>query len=273
MTVKKTAVRALLSLLFVTQIYPLVWLLLYSFKKNDEILSGGFLSLPKAMQWSNYETAYVSGKFLRYLLNSLLVTGVTLAAVLLLGAMASYAIGRFEWKGGKWVLILFLIGIMIPIQSTLLPLVVLFKKLDILNTYLAMILPYIAFSLPLAIFILTGFFKTLPRELEESATIDGASIYRTFRSVILPITVPPIMTVTIVTFITIWNEYIMAATFTSSIHLKTLPFGVYSFVGKYTTNYGVVGAYLVMAVVPVLIIYFALAEKITKGMVAGAVKG
>lgn len=273
MTLKKTAVWALLALLFATQTYPLLWLLIYSFKTNNEIMSGAFFSLPKAMQWSNYENAFVTGHFLRYLMNSVLVTSVTLLAALALGTMLSYAISRFEWKGAKWVLLLFIVGIMIPMQATLLPLVVLFRKIHVLDTYFAMILPYVAFSLPLAVFILSGFFKALPRELEESATIDGASIYMTFRSVILPVTVPPIMTVTIVTFITIWNEYIMASTFISSIQLKTLPFGVYSFVGKYTTNYGVIGAYLVMAVIPVVLVYFLLAEKITKGMVAGAVKG
>jgi raffinose/stachyose/melibiose transport system permease protein len=273
MKLKKLPVWLFVSLLFVTQIYPLLWLLLYSLKTNKEILSGSFLALPKALQWVNYQNALVNGNYPRYLLNSLIVTGVTLFLTLLLSSMVAYAIARFEWRWSKWAMLVFLIGLMIPTQSTLLPLVVLFKKLHILDSYLSLILPYVSFSIPMAVFILVGYFKTITRELEESASIDGASTYRTFRSVILPISVPSIVTVTILTFISVWNEYIMAATFISSSSLKTIPFGVYSYVGKYTTNYGAVGAYLVLGALPVLLIYFVLAEKITAGMVAGAVKG
>lgn len=273
MRIRKISVGLLFSVLFFTQIYPLVWLLLYSFKSNEEILSGTFFALPDVMIWSNYIDAYVKGNYIRNLLNSLFVTGVTLAATLMLSAMVGYAIARFRWRWSSAVMIIFIVGMMIPIQSTLLPLVVLFKKLHISDTYLSMILPYIAFSIPLAVFVLTGFLRTIPHELEESASMDGASIYHIFIRIILPISIPPIVTVTILTFISIWNEYIMAATFISKPALKTLPFGIYSFVSKYSTNFGAIGAYLVLGAIPVLIIYFILAEKITKGMIAGAVKG
>jgi raffinose/stachyose/melibiose transport system permease protein len=272
-TIKKSLVYVFLSILFITQIYPLVWLTLYSIKTNEEILDGNFLSLPNAIQWHNYKDAYVAGHYLTYLFNSFFVTGVSMAATLLLCAMVSYAIARFHWKWGNAVMVVFLIGIMIPIQSTLLPLVIIFKHISVLNTYWSLILPYVAFSIPLAIFILSGFFKTIPYEIEESALVDGASIYRTFVSIIVPISIPPIMTVSILTFISIWNEYILAATFISSERLRTLPFGVYSFVSQYSTNFGAIGAYLMLGAVPVLIFYFLLSERITKGMVAGAVKG
>lgn len=265
--------RLLLAVLLVTQLYPLLWLLLYSLKTNEEILTGGLLVFPETLQWANYHDAIVSGGYFRYLGNSILVTGVTLAATLLLGSMLAYAIARFAWKWGNAVLLLFIIGMMIPLQSTLLPLVVIFKKIHILDTYASLMIPYIAFSLPLAVFILNSFFKSIPTELEESASIDGASVNRTFARIILPLAVPPLTTVTILTFIPTWNEYIMAATFINTDSLKTLPFGVYSFVGKYATNFGAIGAYLVMASLPVILIYFFLSEKIAKGMVAGAVKG
>nr|MBC9200838.1 carbohydrate ABC transporter permease [Paenibacillus sp. PL91] len=271
--IKKTIVRAFLALLIITQVYPLLWLVLYSFKTNEEILSSTFFALPQVMKWENYTNAFVNGHYLQYLWNSVIVTGISMIITLVLGAMVSYAIGRFKWKASKIVMLVFLIGIMIPTQATLIPLVVLFNKLHIMDTHLSLILPYIAFSVPMAVFILSEFYKGIPHELEESAAIDGASIYRIFISIIFPITIPPLMTVSIVTFINIWNEYIMAATFISSSHLKTLPFGIYSFVGKYTTNYGAIGAYLILGVIPVLIVYFLLADKITQGMVAGAVKG
>lgn len=269
----KSGVLIFLSVLVVTQLYPLLWLFTYSLKTNEEILSGSFFSLPQVAQWSNYTDALEAGNYWRYLFNSFFVTSVTMASVIVLAAMAAYAITRFQWKYGQILMLIFLLGMMIPLQSTLLPLMIIFKNMGILNTHLALILPYVAFSTPLAVFILSGFLKTIPHELEESAVMDGANVYRTFWSIILPISVPPIMTVCILTFINIWNEYILASTFISAERLKTLPFGVNSFVSQYSVNYGAIGAFLVLGALPVIVIYFLLSEKITKGMVAGAVKG
>ncbi|ULO04680.1 carbohydrate ABC transporter permease [Paenibacillus sp. 19GGS1-52] len=270
---KKGVVYLLFAIPVVTQLYPLLWLVLYSLKTNEEIMDGSFFSFPKAIQWHNYSEAYTSGSYLKYLTNSVFVTGVTMIFVILLASMAAYAISRFRWKYGNMVMTIFLMGMMIPMQATLLPLMIIFKHIHVLNTHWSLILPYVAFSTPIAVFILTGFMKAIPHEIEESAFIDGANIYRIFRSIILPVSVPPVMTVCILTFINIWNEYILAATFISSEKLKTLPFGVYTFVSQYSVNYGDIGAFLVMGALPVILIYFFLSNQITKGMVAGAVKG
>jgi len=261
------------GILLVTQLYPLLWLLIYSLKSNEEILSGQFFALPKAMQWANYAAAVEGGKYVRYLANSLLVTGVTMIGIILLATLTAFAIARFRWKYGQLLLLVYLLGMMIPMQGTLLPLMLIFKTMHILNTHLSLILPYIAFQTPIAIFILSSFMKSIPHEIEESAIVDGAGIFRIFRSIALPVAVPPIMTVCILTFISIWNEYILAATFISSERLKTLPFGINSFVSQYSVNYGAIGAFLVLGALPVMLIYFLLAEKITQGMVAGAIKG
>ncbi|WP_405174208.1 carbohydrate ABC transporter permease [Paenibacillus sp. FSL H8-0261] len=270
---KKGLVYLLFAIPVVTQLYPLLWLMLYSLKTNEEILGGSFFSFPKVFQWHNYSEAYKSGSYLKYLSNSVLVTGVTMIFVILLSSMVAYAISRFRWRYGNLVMTIFLMGMMIPMQATLLPLMIIFKNMHILNTHLSLILPYVAFSTPIAVFILSGFMKSIPHEIEESAFIDGASVYRIFRTIILPVSVPPVMTVCILTFINIWNEYILAATFISSEKLKTLPFGVYTFVSQYSVNYGNIGAFLVMGALPVILIYFFLSNQITKGMVAGAVKG
>ncbi|WP_027091384.1 carbohydrate ABC transporter permease [Cohnella thermotolerans] len=269
----KGLVFLLIAVLVVTQLYPLFWLLAYSLKTNEEILGGQFFALPAHWRWENYQEAYHNGHYLKYLGNSVFVTAVTMICVILLSSMVAYAISRFKIRFGPAVMLVFLVGMMIPMQATLLPLMKIFKFIDILNTHGALILPYIAFQMPIAVFILSGFIKSIPTEMEESAFIDGASVYRIFRSIILPISIPPVMTVCILTFITIWNEYIMAATFISSESLKTLPFGVYSFVSQYSVNYGDIGAFMVMGAAPVILIYFILSDKITKGMVAGAVKG
>lgn len=270
---KKGLVYLLFAIPLITQLYPLLWLVLYSLKTNEEILSGTFFALPKLPQWDNYRQAFQSGSYLRYLSNSVFVTGITMLSVILLSSMVAYAISRFRWRYGPVVMLVFLMGMMIPMQATLLPLMIIFKNMGILNSHLSLILPYIAFSTPIAVFILSGFMRSIPHEIEESAFVDGASVYRIFTQIILPISVPPVMTVCILTFISIWNEYILAATFISADRLKTLPFGVYTFVSQYSVNYGNIGAYLVMAALPVIIMYFFLSNQITKGMVAGAIKG
>lgn len=272
-SIKKGIVYVLIAILCVTQLYPLLWLLLYSLKSNEEILSGEFFSLPKSPVWENYSSAYKAGHYLQYLTNSVIITVVTMCLVILLSAMVAFAITRFRFKWGNAVMLVFLLGMMIPMQATLLPLMIMFRDAHILDTRLALILPYVAFATPIAVFILSGFMKGIPHEIEESAVIDGANTYRTFWSIIIPISIPPVVTVCILTFINIWNEYIMAATFISSEDLKTLPFGVYSFVSQYQVNFGSIGAFLVMGALPVILLYFFLSDKITKGMVAGAVKG
>jgi len=269
----RIVVFAFFGVLLVTQLYPLVWLLIYSLKTNEEILSGSFFSLPAVWQWGNYSDAIGSGNYWKYLYNSGFVTIVTMLCIILLASLTAFAITRFRWKYGQLVMLVFLLGMMIPMQATLLPLMLIFKNVDILNTHLSLILPYIAFQTPIAVFILSGFMRTIPTEIEESAIVDGAGVLRIFGTIVLPVSVPPIMTVCILAFINVWNEYIMAATFISSEKLKTLPFGVYSFVSQYSVNYGAIGAFLVLGALPVVLIYFLLAEKITKGMVAGAVKG
>lgn len=263
----------LFSVLFITQVYPLIWLLLYSFKTNEEILDGSFFSFPQTLQWNNYKQAYINGDYLTALMNSIIVTGTTLVITIVLSAMAAYAISRFRWRYGSLVLVLFMMGIMIPQQSVLLPLLIILKNIKLLDTYAALIFPYVAFAIPVCVFILTGFLRSIPHEIEESAFMDGASVPRMFVSIILPIAMPPITTATILTFISVWNEYIKAATFITSSSLKTLPFGVYSFISEFSTNYGTMGAFLVMAALPVVLFYFVMAQKITSGMVAGAIKG
>ena len=209
----------------------------------------------------------------QYLSNSVIVTGTTMLTVILLSAMVAFAISRFKWQYRQLVTLIFLLGMMIPMQATLLPLMIIFKNVHILNTRSSLIFPYIAFSTPIAVFILSGFMSAIPSEIEESAIIDGASIYRIFASIIIPISVPPVMTVCILTFITIWNEYILAATFISSEKLKTLPVR-YLYLRQpvfrqLRQNRCIHGSWRF----PVILVYFILSDKITKGMVAGAVKG
>lgn len=255
------------------QIYPLFWLLLFSFKSNDEIFGGNIMGLPHKWLISNYVTALTSGNVFRYFLNSVIVTGITIIISSVLIASASYAIARMKWKLSKPVLFIFLMGMMIPINATLLPIFLILQKVKLLNTYLALILPYIAFALPMGIFILTSFMISIPRELEEAAFIDGCNVYQVFIKIIIPIVRPALATIAIFTYLSSWNELMFANTFINDEVKKTLTVGIMSLSGQYLTNWGPIGAGLVIATVPTIVIYALLSEQVQQSLVAGAIKG
>ena len=264
---------AALGLYAVIQVYPLFWLFLFSFKDNNEIYSGNAMGLPQVWRGSNYTTVLTSGNVAVYLLNSAVVTAVTIAVSSVLIATAAYAITRMHWKLSGAFLTYILLGLMVPIHATLLPLFIILRNLSLLNSYLSLIVPYVAFALPMGIFIMTGFLKSIPRELEESACLDGCSIYKAFYYIILPLMRPAIATVAIFTFISSWNELMFANTFLSDEKLKTLTVGILSLSGQQGTHWGPIGAGLVIATVPTLIIYILLSDQLQKSMIAGAVKG
>jgi raffinose/stachyose/melibiose transport system permease protein len=187
--------------------------------------------------------------------------------------MMGYALIRMEWKLRKIALTFILLGMMIPIHATLLPNFITFQKVGIKDSYLALIIPYVAFALPLAVFLMTGFLESIPKAIEESAVIDGCGIFRIIFSIILPLTKPAIVTIVIMTFLNTWNEFIMAATYLSSDKFRTLPFAVYNFAGQYASNYSVQFAVMTLVALPSLIIYIILNEHITKGVTVGALKG
>ena len=269
----KTIVFVLLIIWAVIQIYPLLWLLLFSFKNNTEIFGGNVLGLPHVWQFKNYSTAVMSGNVGVYFLNSALVTVVTIAVSSVLIATTSYAIVRMKWKLSKVTLTVFLLGMMIPIHAALLPLFVILKNLHLLNTYLALIIPYIAFALPMGIFILTGFLYSIPRDLEEAACIDGCNIYQAFLKIIMPLLKPGLATVAIFTYLSTWNELMFANTFINSESMKTITVGILSLSGQYTTDWGPIGAGLMIATVPTLVIYILLSDQVQKSLIVGAVKG
>ncbi|MDR0638688.1 MAG: carbohydrate ABC transporter permease [Spirochaetaceae bacterium] len=278
-TIKKTVpigkLALSLFLLFwaVIQIYPLVWLALFSLKDNSEIFGGNIAGFPKTPKWENYPDALKQGGVLVYFFNSLLVTGVTIVLTVLLSSTTAYAISRMKWKLSGKVMAFLLLGMMIPVHAALLPLFIVLSRLKLLNTYLALILPYAAFALPLGVFILTGFLSGIPREMEESAAIDGAHIYRTFFSIIVPLIRSAIATVAIFTYLASWNELMFAVTFISRKEFSTLTVGIMSMVGSYVTRWGPIGAGLMIATIPTIIIYILLSKQVQKSMIAGAVKG
>jgi len=255
------------------QLFPLLWLIDFSLVDSSEFYSEKVLVWPETIKWENYMNAWVDGNFLRYLGNSILVSVVTILLTVVVSLSMAYAFTRMAWKWRTFFYAVILLGLMIPIHATLLPNFSIFKTLGLTDSYWGLILPYTAVSVPFATFVLTGFMRSIPGALEESAVMDGASIYRIVFQIILPLTMPAVVTVAVTTFLTCWNEFIMAYTFISNDNFKTLPFSVMNFAGQYASDYGSQFAVMVLTSIPAVIIYALFNEKITKGVTAGAVKG
>lgn len=262
-----------LMLFAVIQIYPLFWLFGFSLKDNNEIFGGNIAGFPQHWRFENYVTAFLKANVIQYLGNSVLVTAVTILLTLIFAATSAYAIQRMVWRGRETVMKVMLLGMMVPIHAALLPLFVVLSKLHMLNSYWALIIPYVAFGLPMAIYLFTSFFASIPREMEEAAAIDGCNVYQIFFRIIFPLIRPAIATVSIFTFISAWNELMFAVTFTSKQQYKTLTVGIMSMVGAYTTKWGEIGAGLMIATIPTIIIYLLLSDQVQNSLIAGAVKG
>ncbi|WP_219836134.1 carbohydrate ABC transporter permease [Paenibacillus sp. R14(2021)] len=270
---KRTALWIFFLLVACVQLFPLVWLTNFSLVESSEFFSEKVLVWPDSIKWDNYINAWVDGNFLHYLWNSVLVSAVTIVLTVVISISMAYAFTRMTWRWRPFFYAVILLGIMIPIHATLLPNFTIFKMLGLTNSYWGLILPYTSVSVPFSTFILTGFMRSIPIEIEESGVMDGASIYRIVFQIILPLTMPAVVTVTVTTFLTCWNEFIMAYTFISDEAFKTLPFSVMNFAGQYSSDYGSQFAVMVLTSIPAIVIYALFNEKITKGVMAGAVKG
>ena len=260
-------------------VYPMIWLAASSLKPDSEIFRHPF-SWPAAsqLQWSNFVRAWREAHFSDYFVNSVVVTGSSVVAVVMFGAMAAYALSRFFHPAGKLIFWLFLAGLMIPMQLSVVPLFFQMKDLGLLNTRLGLFLVYTANGLPFTVFILAGFFRTLPRTYYEAAQIDGCGFFSTFWHVMLPLARPGMITVAIFQFINIWKEYFYAFMFLSGAHgavVETLPLGLANLAisSQYHTDYGVLFAGLVIVTIPVLIVYLLLQKHLVKGITMGGLKG
>ena len=257
----------------IIQVYPLVWLSFFSLKNNDQIFVGNIAGLPNPAIWENYVTVVVKGKVFTFLFNSVFVTFSTLVFSTILISMSAYALIRMRWKLQKLAFMYILLGLMIPAQATMLPLFVILQQIKVINTYFALIIPYTVFAIPLGVSIMSGVLYTIPVEIEEAACIDGCNVYHMFFRIVFPLLKGGLVTIAIFTFLSCWNELMFAITFISKEDYKMLTSGVMTLIGKYSTDWGVVGAGLFITVIPILVFYCALGKKIQVSLMAGAVKG
>lgn len=261
-----------LFLLTLVYILPFLWVISVSVRSNAEVFKNPF-GIPQKFLWENYQIAWSAGKLGKATLNSVIVCGITLIVSLFIGAMAAFAIGRMRWKFASTTLGYFMIGMMIPVHCVLIPLYVSFSNIRLTNSIGALILPYITFSLPMTIFILVNFFKSMPSDMFEAACIDGCSIFRCFFEIALPLSKTGLFVTGLMTFVNNWNELLMAMVFISDANRKTLSVSLTYFVGPYSTNYTQMFAAIVIAIAPSIIVYSCFSNQIVEGLTAGAIKG
>jgi raffinose/stachyose/melibiose transport system permease protein len=255
------------------QIFPLLWMINFSLLKSGDFFGSDILKWPEPFQWKNYIDAFTLGHVPAYLLNSAIVAAVVIAVTVVVSVMLSYVIARIDWKWNKYLAGLVMVCMIVPIYSTLLPNFFIFNKIQWIDTYFAIILPNIAFLIPISVFIFIGFMETTPRAIEEAAVIDGLNLLGVVFRIIFPISRPVIASVAVLAFLSTWNEFIMAITYIRSDTFKTLPFSLIQFTGQYASNYGAQFAVMTIIALPSVLLYMLFTEQITSSLTAGAVKG
>lgn len=261
-----------LAIFFILMAYPLIWLFYSSVKPMQEIYDSVF-ALPKKLDLSNFRHIWGSSHFPRYYMNSLIVSVSSVVGIVFFASLTGFIFGRVKFRGSELIYTLLIVGMMIPVQVTLIPNFVFLRSLNLFDTYFAMIFPYIAFNVPVSVFIMRGFFQQIPKELEDAGYIDGCSMRRIYGNIMMPLSLPALSTLVIFNFFTVWNELIFALTFTNKTQVRTIPVGIMDFVGQFETDYGYIFAALTSASVPLLIVYFFGQKKIIEGLTAGAIKG
>ncbi|MFB7883612.1 carbohydrate ABC transporter permease [Microbacterium sp. NPDC056057] len=252
---------------------PLYLMFMTSVKSKPDLNNLPMWSLPTSWEWGNYASAIDTGDFWTTAGNSLLVAIIKVPLGLAIAAAAAYALARIRFRGGRTVLMVIAIGSMVPVQIGLGPLFSTMLNLGLLDSLYGLILPYLAFGIPYQIFVLYGFFRGIPEELEESARIDGASTFRIFWQIILPLAKPALAALFVLDFVATWNEYAMATTLLRTQSNWTIPLAVQSFSTQHGTDYGPMNAFIFMSAIPVLIVYLLFQRYFVQGALAGAVKG
>jgi len=267
----RAALYALLIAWSCVVAYPIFLMLVSSLKETREIYAAPF-SLPSAPRWGNFADAWVRASFSTYFLNSALVLAASEALILLFSTMAAYPLSRYRFRGATALQLVFLAGIMLPARLGVVKLFILMRDLGLLDTLWALIAVYVAIRIPLSVFVITNFMKTVPSEIEDAARIDGCSEPGLLFRVVLPLVRPAVAIVGILSAIAIWNDFYFPFILTYSDQVKTIPVGLATFFGQFQINWGLLFAGLTISTIPLLLFYFIVSEQLVKGIAAGAVK-
>ncbi|HHT07268.1 MAG TPA: carbohydrate ABC transporter permease [Clostridiales bacterium] len=269
----KVVIYLIMITFTVLTVYPIFWLVIQSFKTNTAYLTTNKLSLPVRWYTGNYPFVWIQGNFFTFFINSVIYSVVTVIAVVILSNMAGYAFAKIHFKITKLLHGLFIVGILLTLQSILIPLFLMVNAAGLYNTRWAVLIPYIALGLPMGVYLCTDFIKGIHDELLESAKIDGASFMKIFTRIVFPMCAPVSVTLAIITFTGSWNEFILMNLMTATDKYKAIPAAVGRYSGALGSDYGKLFTSLTVALIPIIVFYFIFRNQITKGVAAGAVKG
>lgn len=270
----KFFVNLILIIFSLSCIFPLIWMF-YSSLKEKRVFNADIVGLPTNPTLSNYTKVLTNPDYHIYqsMFNSLRVTFLSVVLIVICGFIVGYIIARVKFKLNRVLYVMFLMGMLIPIHSLLVPIYIVFKNFGLTDKWYTLIIPYVAFGLPIAIFLVEGFIKGIPVALEEAAAIDGSSFSRTLFSIILPVAKPILTTIAIIQTFACWNEFSFALVLISNSKLQTVPLAMTQFTGQFASDYPKIMAAMLLTMSPIIILYFVFSKQIIKGMVAGAVKG
>ena len=269
---KKILLYVLLIALAIIWIVPIFTLVATALKHKKDFMSGlSLFQLPAEIAWDNFTNAMTQGRLFLYMKNDLIVSFLKVPLGIFIGSLASFALTRLNVKHRTGLFIFFLVGMMLPMQTALVPINIIYSKLHLLNTYFGLFYVYVGFGLSYCILIMRGFMLGIPKELDEAAYIDGCTKWQLFSHVILPVCKPAIATLFITDFLATWNEYLLASVIINDNKMKTVPVGLMTFVGEHGTDYGYLCAGVLVAVIPVMVVYLIFQRYFVEGM-AGAVK-
>ena len=264
-------IKIMLIIIGLSFLFPLYWMINLSFKSKSEVYDNPF-GLPKEWVFNNYSDALEKFNFLRYLSNSVIYSISTIVITILLGSMFAYCVSRMNWRFKNTALTYVSLGLIIPVQVVIIPLLIMVKNMGLKDTHLGLILPYSAFALSSCILMLYAFFRTLPKELEEAACIDGCNIYQTFFKIILPTIKPAIATQFALIFMNTYNEFFLAFILAADDKIRPLPVGLLNFFVSIGVNHwGQIGAAMVITSIPTVLVYLFGNEQIENALTAGAI--
>lgn len=273
-TVHRVITWVLIAIIMVIQVYPLLWLFITSVRTEHDFAAGDPFGIPQQFTLDNYARAFESGNLGRYILNSVIVTFGSNFFIVILGMMAAYALQVLRFKGGKVIRMIFMMGIIVPVQISLVPLFIDYSQIGLLDTYWSMIIPLAGFSIPMSVFLFSSFYQYIPSETYEAASIDGAGPYRIFAQITLPLSLNTIVTVVLVNSIFIWNEFIFANTFVLTDDLKTIPLGLQNYIGAMgNTDWTATFAAVCVTITPLMLVFLVLNKAMIQGLEGGATKG
>lgn len=266
--------NAILILFSATCIFPLIWMFYSSLKLKREF-NADIIGLPPVPTLSNYIKITTNEDYhiWQSMGNSARTTILSLFFIVLFGFIVGYILARVKFKGNRILYVMFLMGMLLPVHSLLVPIYVVFNKTGLGNQWFTLLIPYVAFGLPIAVFLVESFIKSVPIELEEAAAIDGSSFSRTLFEIILPITRPMLITVAIIQTFSCWNEFSFALVLMQDVRLQTVPLAMTMFKGQFASDYPKIMSAMLLTMSPIVVLYFVFSKEIIKGMVAGAVKG